>query len=309
MIARAIQGIRNNSFFNNILEKNRSKIFIYPNLHGLGVGLFVFFCFLIAVFYENNFALLLSIILFFIFFISIFISHQNINHLSISWIDEYFVEAKHNEKIQIKVLNQSKEKKLNLDIEYNKKNIGNFNFFKNINFININYLNDQRGTYSLNRIIFKSIYPFGFMRTKRYFDSKSKIIVYPKSLKPNQEILNDFNLFMQGYSNHEFEGIEDYKNGESHSKIAWKKSTIKNKKYIKKFEEPKKENKIILDLDQYPEIPFETLLGYSTYIIKHYFKIKEDLTIKHRGETFYLNQNENSLKLILKYLANVQSKI
>ena len=77
MIAKAIKGIFNHKIFESIKEKNRTKIIIYPNWSGFGVGLFVFFCFLISVFYENNFALLLSIIIFFIFFISIFISNQN----------------------------------------------------------------------------------------------------------------------------------------------------------------------------------------------------------------------------------------
>ena len=47
--------------------KNNSKIYIYPNFNGIGLSLFIFFCFLISVFYESNSGLLLSIIIFFIF--------------------------------------------------------------------------------------------------------------------------------------------------------------------------------------------------------------------------------------------------
>ena len=90
MIATAIKGIFNHQIFENIKKKNRSKIIIYPNLNGLSVGILVFFCFLISVFYENNFALLLSIIIFFIFFISIFISNQNLNNLNIQKKKKYF---------------------------------------------------------------------------------------------------------------------------------------------------------------------------------------------------------------------------
>ena len=105
----------------------------------------------------------------------------------------------------------------------------------------------------------------------------------------------------------EVEGIEDYKKGDSYSKIAWKKSIIKNKKYIKKFEEPKKENNLILNFDNYKEIPFEDLLGYVSYIIDYYYKNKIELTIKHRDNTFYLNHTQNSFYQILKYLANVKN--
>ena len=64
---------------------NQNKIYIYPNLNGIGLGLFIFFCFLISVFYQINSGLLVSIIIFFIFFISIFVSHQNINQLKINF--------------------------------------------------------------------------------------------------------------------------------------------------------------------------------------------------------------------------------
>ena len=45
MIASAIKGIFNHQIFENILNKNRSKIIIYPNLNGFSVGILVFFCF------------------------------------------------------------------------------------------------------------------------------------------------------------------------------------------------------------------------------------------------------------------------
>ena len=307
MIASAIKGIFNHQIFENILNKNRSKIIIYPNLNGLSVGVLVFFCFLISVFYENNFALLLSIIIFFIFFISIFISNQNLNHLDIQWKDEYFLEQNKYEKIYLQILNDTNEKKLNIDLVYQDKTIGNFNFLKRFNKIFIPFFNEKRGAFKIQRLRLKSTYPFGIIRTKRFFDCESKLIVFPRMLKPNQDLLNEFNINLNGHTLDEFDGIEDYKNGDDFSKIAWKKSTLKNKKYIKKFEQPEKENKSVLNLDLYQSIEFETLLGYVTFIVQHYYKNKINLTVKHLDQTFYLNQNENSLKQILKYLANVQN--
>ena len=69
MIVKTINRIISNPIFNSIREKNKSKIFIYPNWNGIGLGFFVL-CFLVAVFYEINFSLLLSIILF--LFLSLF---------------------------------------------------------------------------------------------------------------------------------------------------------------------------------------------------------------------------------------------
>ena len=59
----------------NILKKslkNKNKIninnlYIFPNLKGFQIGVLIFFCFCVSIFYQNNFALLLSIILFLFF--------------------------------------------------------------------------------------------------------------------------------------------------------------------------------------------------------------------------------------------------
>ena len=307
MIAKTIQGIAKSPLIQSLKEKNRSKIIIYPNWNGVGLGFFVFLCFLIAVFYENNFGLLLSIIIFFIFFISIFVSNQNLNHLSINALDNYYLEAKKKGVIDIQVINHVNEKKLNIDLDYKKQNLTELNFTKKINTIRLNEQYLERGTFSIGKITLKSIYPFGIIRTKRYFNSQSKIVVFPNKLQPNINLLNEFNINLKGHANDEFEGIEDYKNGDSFSKVAWKKSIIKNKKYIKKFEEPKKENNLILNLDNYKDINFEDLLSYVSYIVDYYYRNKIELTIKHRDNTFYLNQSLNSLNQILKYLANVKN--
>ena len=307
MIARTIQGIAKSSIIRSFKDKNRSKIIIYPNWNGVGLGFFIFFCFLISVFYENNFGLLISIIIFFIFFISIFVSNQNLNHLSMSMLDYYYIESTKDERIDIQIINHVNEKKLNIDLNYKKLNIKGLNFTKKLNLIRLNDKYFERGTISIPNIILTSIYPFGIFRTKRYFHIKSKIIVFPKKIQPNINLLNEFDINLKYQAPNEFEGIEDYKKGDSYSKIAWKKSIIKNKKYIKKFEEPKKENNLILNFDNYKEIPFEDLLGYVSYIIDYYYKNKIELTIKHRDNTFYLNHTQNSFYQILKYLANVKN--
>ena len=293
------------NFKNFFKLKNNSKIYIYPNLNGIGLSLFVFFCFLISVFYENNSGLLLSIIIFFIFFISILISHQNINNLKISSLNEYYVEANRNKKLTFIIENLSKEKKLNININYQKQNIGNFNFFKKINYFNLNYNKKLRGVYLLDTITLNSIYPFGVIKTKINHKPDCDIIVYPQSIKPNQELLNEFNID-KSIDADDFDGIDEFKNGDSYSKIAWKKSTI-DKKYIKIFKDKEKTQKLILDLDRYNELEFELLLSYSIYIIEYFYQNKINLTLKHQGNIFLLDKNKKSLNQIYKYLANAKN--
>ncbi len=304
----SVQSVKRSNYINfkNFFKlRNNSKIYIYPNFNGIGLSLFVFFCFLISVFYQNNSGLLLSIIIFFIFFISILISHQNINNLKISSLNEYYVETNKNKKLTFIIENLSKEKKLNININYQKQNLGNFNFFKKINYFNLNYNKKKRGTYLLDSIALNSIYPFGIIKTKINHKPDCDIIVYPQSIRPNQELLNEFNID-KSIDTDDFDGIDEFKNGDSYSKIAWKKSTI-NKKYIKIFKDKEKNQKLILDLDKYNELEFELLLSYSIYIIEYFYQNKINLTLKHQGNTLILDKNEKSLNQIYKYLANAKN--
>ena len=305
MLIQSLNRFNQINFKNFFKLKNNSKIYIYPNLNGIGLSLFVFFCFLISVFYENNSGLLLSIIIFFIFFISILISHQNINNLKISSSNEYYVEANKNKNLTFIIENLSKEKKLNIDIYFQKQNIGNYNFSKKINNFKLNYNKKLRGVYLLDTITLNSIYPFGIIKTKINHKPDCDIIVYPQSIKPNLELLNEFNID-KSIDADDFDGIDEFKNGDSYSKIAWKKSTI-DKKYIKIFKDKEKTQKLILDLDGYNELEFELLLSYSIYIIEYFYQNKINLTLKHQGNIFLLDKNKKSLNQIYKYLANAKN--
>ena len=145
MVNQLVQRLTNLDFKHLINLNKKLKIYIYPNLQGLLLGLFVFFCFLISVFYENNSGLLISIVIFFIFFVSIFVSHQNINNLRINFLTEYLVESNKTELINFKIINDTKEKKLNIDLEINKSILGNFNLSDKIKEFKIKNNNDKRG--------------------------------------------------------------------------------------------------------------------------------------------------------------------
>ena len=299
-----IETIQRISSFFEFNVKNKTKIYIYPNINGLGLGLFIFFCFLISVFYENNSALLISIIIFFIFFISIFVSHQNINSLSLNHNQNFVIEAGKSEIINLQIINLSNEKKLNIDVDYNKQTIDNYNFNRKVNTVRLKFFNKQRGKYCLDKIILKSIYPFGVIRTKVPLISKSDIYIYPTKIRPNDKLLNEFQINKLKNAD-EFDGLDDYKYGDSYSKIAWKKSLGKNK-YVKVFSDVEKQSNFILNLNKYEEINFELLLGYAVYIIHYFFDNKKKLIIKHRNNVFELNSSQNSLNKILKYLSNVE---
>ena len=290
-------------FFNNF---KREKIIIYPNLSGFILGAFVFFCFLISVFYENNFALLISIIIFFIFFISIIISNQNLTNIDYVSSNELLIEANRESSIQLNIFNNSQIQKLNIDFYIDKQFKGNFDLELNNNSINLNFFKQTRGSIPINDLQLKSDFPFGIINTIRKFKLKNNIYVYPRPKKQNLELLAKFNLDNSLQNQEEFDGIDQYKIGDNLSKIAWKQSIGKNKKYIKSFKSNHSEQKIF-DLNEYPNIDFEELLSTVTFIFLEHFKLKQEISLKHKDQLFKLTTEKSSLNKILRYLSHVQN--
>ena len=140
----------------NLINKN--NLYIFPNQKGFQVGALVFFCFAVAIFYQNNFALLLSIILFFIFFISILISYQNLNNLKFKLIENLFPS---HQEINLKYLveSENKQERLNVDFDQNQNQIKtNINQSKQINF---RHAFNQRGVMKTPGLNISSVFPFG----------------------------------------------------------------------------------------------------------------------------------------------------
>ena len=301
-----IAKLTNSNLFNSLNFSKREKIIIYPNLPGFILGLFVFFCFLISIFYENNFALLISIVIFFVFFISIIISNQNLSKIEITASNEILIPANEHSSITVNISNNSNTKKLNINYYLDNQFKGNTNFEKGLDQLKIDYFKRTRGVFKINEIMIKSVFPFGIIKTKRKYQLNKDIYVYPAPKKNNLDILSRFNFDNFNGDQNEFEGIDQYKIGDSLSKIAWKKSIL-DKKFIKTFSNPNLNQEQVLDLNDYDSIEFEQLLSFVSYIFINSFKLKKNISLKHKDKIFHLTDEKSSLNNILKYLSNVQN--
>jgi hypothetical protein len=301
-----IAKLTNSNLFNSLNFSKREKIIIYPNLPGFILGLFVFFCFLISIFYENNFALLISIVIFFVFFISIIISNQNLSKIEITASNEILIPANEHSSITANISNSSNDKKLNINYYLDNQFKGNTNFEKGLGQLKIDYFKKTRGIFKINEVMIKSVFPFGIIKTKRKYQLNKDIYVYPAPKKNNLDILSRFNFDNFNGDQNEFEGIDQYKIGDSLSKIAWKKSIL-DKKFIKTFSNPNLNQEQVLDLNDYDSIEFEQLLSFVSYIFINSFKLKKNISLKHKDKIFHLTDEKSSLNNILKYLSNVQN--
>lgn len=293
------------TFFKNALNNyKKEKIIIYPNLYGFILGFFVFFCFLISIFYENNFALLINIIIFFIFFISIIISNQNLSNIDLIINDENLIEAENLGFINIILQNYSKNKKVNLEIFIDDLIYKKINLDKGKNIISIEVPKSNRGVKNLDKVTLRSNFPFGIINTKRVFKESNNIYFYPKIITSSL----DFNLnkfLLDEKSQEEFDGIDKYEIGDSLSKIAWKKTSSANEKFVKQFKNSENYTNNFLDLEDYKHINFEDLLGIVTKIIFNSYKNKINFSVKYKKDILIIDGQKSSLNKSLKYLSQI----
>ena len=114
---------KNSEFNKNLLTKK--NLYIFPNLNGFKLAVFIFFAFASSIFYQNNVGLLISIILFIIYFISIIISYQNLVSIRIDPIN-YLVPNNRNVYLSFFIQTLNKKDRLNLNFLLDKEKLQNF---------------------------------------------------------------------------------------------------------------------------------------------------------------------------------------
>ena len=288
----------------NISILNKKNIFVFPNFKGFQIGFLVLFCFTASIFYQINFALLLSIIIFIIFFISIIISFQNLNNLSINSYN-HFLPANKESKIHLNIKNYSDNDKLNINLKIDDLTITTHKSIRTTIKSSINYTYPKRGTYGLPVINIFSQFPFGIVKSSSYLKLDNKAIIYPNPELPTRKILNLHNLDNLNNSSYEFDNIDEYEEGESQSRIAWKQSMSKDKLLSKKFINDSIIKNVLIDIDKIEAASFEKRLSYASYLVLRSYKEKIDFSLKHKNFILPFSSSKENKNKALTYLANV----
>lgn len=290
----------------NIL--NRKNIYIFPTFFGFQLGFFLFFCLLASTIYQNNFSLLIFIILFFIFFISILLTFQNLQNISFSAKPEILIKQNYIDLLKINADNFDDTKKINIYLKLNESET-NKDLDKGLNTIKIRTQFSKRGVFDFPNMNCYTKFPFGIIKSWTYLHLDSKIFVYPKPKQPPKQIdhyMYDLNIDKK-HDNFDFSHLEEYKQGDSLSKIAWKISSAKNKKFTKKFNSESFDRKILIDFDKlHPNESFETRLQYSTFIIFYCYENGLEFSFKIGNQKTEFDKTKNHLEKILKKICYVK---
>ena len=301
-----------NKFWENFVYKkslktpntiSRKNLYIFPNLRGFQIAAMIFFCFAVAIFYQNNFALLLSIILFFIYFISILVSYQNLLNINFEIIDRLFpANKKINLNYQAKETQHKERLNINFDIgnEIENKDITNNTIIK------LNYKFNKRGNHKCPNLNINSTFPFGIIKTFTNVSLNKIITVYPEPIQPPNDIFDQlFDTNTDEGFDYEFDKIEENKENTNLSKISWKHSSIKKKLYEKKFKFSNNLQHIIIDLQKLGANNFEQKLSYASFLIEYFYKLKKPFLLKNNNYSSSVACSLEHRNKLLTYLANV----
>lgn len=313
MIAKAL-----NKFYFSIVAKkitqypeptvSKKNIYIFPTGYGFQIGLFIILSLIAATIYQINLGLIILVTLSVLFFLSILITFENINHLSFQSV-ENIISNQDSKGIKVEVTNHAKQKKLNFQISSQDKTLqsSDVNFHPGESLIHLQGLFQQRGCYDFPLLKIQTVFPFGIVRAWSWFQLKEPIYVYPAPI----QYFKSFNHFLthtmtnQSSSNEDFDGIDQFQEGMSESKIAWKISSSKDQLYIKKFENQLNISKILIDYDQIPEPDHETKLGIIVYLLHECLQQKKEFAIKIKDIESEYGQTSLHLDKLLKIIAEV----
>ena len=281
---------------------NRRNLYIFPNFKGFQIASLIFFCFAVSIFYQNNFGLLLSIILFFIYFISIIISYQNLLNINLNVVDKLLPAQ---QKVKINYLIKCKEKRERLNINFD---IGKTSINSDINIqrkIKLNFVFDKRGIQEVPNLNVKSEFPFGIINTFSKIFFKEKITIYPKPIKPSDDLLESLfdDKLNEGFD-YDFDRIEEAKDISNLSKVSWKHFSIKKKYYVKKFKFSNNANYIVIDLEKIKAESYEKKLSYASYLIEYFYKLKKPFSLKNNDYKSITSCSYEHRNNQLIYLAN-----
>ena len=281
---------------------NRRNLYIFPNFKGFQIASLIFFCFAVSIFYQNNFGLLLSIILFFIYFISIIISYQNLLNINLNVIDKLLPAQ---QKVKINYLIKCKEKRERLNINFD---IGKTSINSDINIqrkIKLNFVFDKRGIQEVPNLNVRSEFPFGIINTFSKIFFKEKITIYPKPIKPSDDLLESLfdDKLNEGFD-YDFDRIEEAKDISNLSKVSWKHFSIKKKYYVKKFKFSNNANYIVIDLEKIKAESYEKKLSYASYLIEYFYKLKKPFSLKNNDYKSITSCSYEHRNNQLIYLAN-----
>ena len=244
---------------------NNRSLFIFPSKAGFGFLLLVLICWLMATNYENNVVFAITCLLISVFVITILHSFSNLSGLKLSFVratpafsgEQLVVElvlhqeqSRYRESLSLSFLGEEAVATTLHDQEYIH--------------VKVPLYAPRRGIYNPGRLTLESAYPLGLLRVWSKLDLDIGCLIYPQPIFTSSETVNAHSRgngpLQMGDGSEDFVGLNNYQQGDSLKKIAWKQYAKEQGMYTKHYADYQDE-RIWLDWNDFPGLDRETRLS------------------------------------------------
>ncbi len=244
---------------------NNRSLFIFPSKAGFGFLLLIVLCWLVATNYENNLVFGITCLLAAVFVITILHTFSNLSGLTLKFFRANPTFAGEQSVVDL-ILSQDQShcrESLSLSFEGDEAVITTLCGRGDVH-IKVPLFAPRRGLYNPGRLTVESVYPLGLLRVWTKLDFDISCLVYPQPIAASPQTLS---AHSRGDGPHhredgseDFVGLNDYQQGDSLKKIAWKQYAKEQGMYTKHYADYQDE-RIWLDWDDFPDIDRESRLS------------------------------------------------
>ncbi len=204
----------------NLTQKN---IFILPNRQGLSWLSLCGVLFVLGTNYQNNLILLLTWFLMALLITSVFFCFFNLHGLTIKRLTVNPVYAGNTAMIPLQISGNGRAiHQLNLQFANNEVITVNT---EDVITVNVPYNIDDRGVHYPPRLLIQTQYPLGLIKSWSRLDLAVEVIAWPRLLPQTQMKQLPVASAQHRQTNEQpedFDGIREFKSGDSLNQIAWK---------------------------------------------------------------------------------------
>lgn len=279
------------------------KIYIFPNKFGVLFFLSFILMILVAATYQNNLVFIMAFLQLSLGLIVINQTGRNLKGIKVRSVSVSPNYGGLPTRTTVVVENLANEKKNSLELSLDDLSVE----LKSISLmpLEVKIINAtcvlplKRGVYKVKRIKLSSGYPYGLFNCWMWFKTESEYEVYPL---PSGEIQPQ-NLAMHGQG--DFSEHRLYQDGDSYSKIDWKRYAKNNVLLTKKFDD-QIDQKIMLKWDDTkqlkdPESRLSQLSKWVDYCIENQIEFGIQLPNREVDISSGVHHKHKCLKVLARY--------
>jgi len=209
------------------LELTQRRVFILPTMGGLAMVLTIVLLLLLAFVYNNNLVYMLGFLLAAVFFVGILHTFNSLAGLIVAAGDAQPVFAGEHAGFVLTVRNPGSQRRMAIDVKLESEISFSLEALESKS-LTLYAAAPRRGWRLIDTVTFSSTYPLGIFRAWSPLRFDSRVLVYPEPSEISLPLPVGGGPQTSGVAlvdrsgRDEFNGVREYRNGDSLRQIHWK---------------------------------------------------------------------------------------